>query len=84
MAQNVTITDAMSAGLSYIGATTNGNVAVNNVGQSTTAGTTSLAVGQTLTMVLNATVTATTGNVTNTAAGICTSTTPEFRCPRAR
>ncbi len=41
-------------------------MAVNNVGQSTTAGTTSLAVGQTLTMVLNATVTATTGNVTNT------------------
>ncbi len=35
VAQNVTITDVLSAGLSYIGATTNGNVAVNNVGQST-------------------------------------------------
>ena len=76
VAQNVTITDVLSAGLSYITATSNGNVAISNVGQSTTAGTTSLAVGQTLTMVISATVTASSGNVTNTAAG--TSITPEI------
>ena len=44
-------------------------------GSSATAVATSLASGATLTLVVNATVTATTGNVTNTAAG--TSTTPD-------
>jgi uncharacterized repeat protein (TIGR01451 family) len=74
-AQNVTITDVLSAGLSRIGASSN-NGAVVLVDASTSRITTSsLALGQTLTMVVNATVTASTGVVTNTAAG--TSTTPD-------
>ncbi|MBC7610349.1 MAG: DUF11 domain-containing protein, partial [Polaromonas sp.] len=76
-ALNVTITDILSAGLSLVSgsAVTNGDRAAVTVGQSTSVGTTSLSIGQTLTLVINATVTATSGTVTNTAAG--TSTTPD-------
>ena len=74
-AVNVVISDVLSTGLGYINAATNGSVAVANAAQTTTAGTASLAVGQTLTLSISASVLATTGNVTNTAVG--TSTTPD-------
>ncbi len=78
VAQNVTITDVHQCGPERIGATpvvTSCNVAGQHQWARADGGTTSLAVGQTLTMVLNATVTASTGNITNTAVG--TSTTPD-------
>nr|WP_279343722.1 CARDB domain-containing protein [Variovorax terrae] len=75
-AQNVTLTDVMSAGLSLISASSTGGNGTATVGGASAAATaTTLASGATLTLVVNATVTATTGNVTNTAAG--TSTTPD-------
>ena len=74
-ASNVVITDILSPGLGYITAATNGSVAAANVAQTTTAGTASLSVGQTLTLSVSASVLASTGNVTNTAVG--TSTTPD-------
>jgi uncharacterized repeat protein (TIGR01451 family) len=75
VAQNVTISDILSAGLSRISSSSN-NGTPTQVGTSTTVvGSASLAVGQTLTLIVNATVTAATGNITNTAVG--TSTTPD-------
>ena len=76
VALNVTLTDAMSAGLTLSGTpvVTGGSLASSNT-SGATATVASLAVNQTLTMVINATVTASTGTVTNTAAG--TSTTPD-------
>ncbi len=76
VAQNVTITDVMSAGLTLSGTpVVTGGSLLNSNASGATATAATLAAGQTLTMVVNATVTATTGNVTNTAAG--TSTTPD-------
>ena len=73
-AQNVTVSDILSAGLSLISASGN-NGTTTIAGASVGATTASLSVGQTLTLVVNATVTASTGTVTNTAVG--TSTTPD-------
>ena len=75
-AQNVSIADVLSTGLSFISASTNGNVATSNAGANTTAGTTSLALGQTLTLVVNAAVTAASGSVTNTAGVSATTVDP--------
>ena len=76
VAQNVTLTDVMSAGLTLSGTpvVTGGSLLASNA-SGATATAASLGVGQTLTMVINATVTASSGVVTNTAAG--TSTTPD-------
>jgi uncharacterized repeat protein (TIGR01451 family) len=73
-AQNVTVSDILSAGLTLISASGN-NGTTTVAGASVGATTASLSVGQTLTLVVNATVTASTGNITNTAVG--TSTTPD-------
>ncbi len=76
VAQNVTLTDVMSAGLTLSGTpvVTGGILASSNASGATATAPT-LGVNQTLTMVINATVTASTGVVTNTASG--TSTTPD-------
>ncbi len=74
VASNVTLTDILSAGLSLISASGNNGTA-SIAGASVGATTASLQVGATLTLVVNATVTASSGNITNTAVG--TSTTPD-------
>ena len=74
VAQNVTLTDFISAGQTYAGSTGN-NGTVTIAGATSAATTASLAVGGTLTLVMNVQITATTGNITNTAVG--TSTTPD-------
>ncbi len=74
IAQNVTLTDVLSAGQSLVSASSN-NGTTTVPGASAAATTTSLAVNGTLTLTLQANVTATTGNITDTAAGI--STTPD-------
>ena len=72
----VTLTDILSAGLGRVGTPSTNNGVVTLVNASTSAAaTTTLQVGQTLTMVIQATVSATTGTMTNTAVG--TSTTPD-------
>ena len=75
VAQNVTLTDVLSTGHSLISASGN-NGAVTVAGSTALASTTSLAVGQTLTLVIQATVTASTGNITDTAAGTSTTSDP--------
>ncbi|RYX88686.1 MAG: DUF11 domain-containing protein, partial [Comamonadaceae bacterium] len=75
-AQNVTLTDTLSAGLSLNGSTPASNGSVTTSGTGTAVATVaSLAPGSTLSMTVTALVTASTGNVTNTAVG--TSTTPD-------
>ncbi|MDO8277025.1 MAG: SdrD B-like domain-containing protein [Burkholderiaceae bacterium] len=73
-AYDVTLTDILSGGgLSYISSTSNGSVSTVTGGVQ--ARTSTLTLNQTLTLVVVASVTATTGNITNTVAG--TSTTPD-------
>jgi uncharacterized repeat protein (TIGR01451 family) len=78
VAQNVTITDILSAGLSLVSSSSNQTTATGAaVGGTVGATTASLAVKQTLTLVVNASVTASTGNVTNSAAGTSTTADPD-------
>ncbi|MES2051291.1 MAG: hypothetical protein V4455_04970, partial [Pseudomonadota bacterium] len=76
-AQSVTLTDVLGAGLTLVSASSNNAGGTTTVvGASVGATTTSLAIGQTLTLIVNVTVSSSaSGSVTNTAAG--TSTTPD-------
>ncbi|RYX96494.1 MAG: DUF11 domain-containing protein [Comamonadaceae bacterium] len=78
LAQNVTLTDVLGTGQTFISASGN-NGTITVAGTSAAASTASLQVGGTLTLVVRATITASTGAVTDTATG--TSTTPDPSTP---
>ncbi|MEO7641493.1 MAG: hypothetical protein ABIU07_08770, partial [Ramlibacter sp.] len=71
VAANVTLTDILSAGLTLVSASGN-NGTTTIAGSSAAATTATLAVGQTLTLVVTASVSASSGTVTNTAVGLST------------
>ena len=74
-ASNVVLTDVLGAGLTLVGASSNSGT-TTAPGASVATGAPTLAVGGTLTLAVQALVTASSGNVTNAATGVSTTYDP--------